>query len=158
VLVTKMVEVVGEMRKNELQKGVAVLRALILFTSALMALQIADAMGVGTGPAAAYVARERARPRLGKYIFQSCILCVTCPSDIQVGDGDGNHCGAWALRFYSHRVALASGSICVSSSSVRRRDPAISRHVLLQAILISSFALPRHEILRSALIGAGTLH
>jgi hypothetical protein len=92
VLVTKMVEVVGEMRKNELQKGVAVLRALILFTSALIALQIADAIGVGTGPAAAYVARERARLSLGRYIFQACILCVTCPSNIQVGDS--NYCSA----------------------------------------------------------------
>lgn len=73
MLVNDTVEVTVDICRKELQKGVAVLRALILLTSTLMALQMAEVMGVVTGLATAYAARTSARLGVWYCILLRCI-------------------------------------------------------------------------------------
>lgn len=100
VLVADTVEVTVDICRKELQKGVAVLRALILLTSTLMALQIAEAMGVVTGLAATYAARTSAR--LGDWY---CILlrCVSCMAYVGKAEFMMAMLLTWERHFYVYR-------------------------------------------------------
>jgi hypothetical protein len=97
VLVADTVEVTVDICRKELQKGVAVLRALILLTSTLMALQIAEAMGVVTGLAAAYAARTSARLGVWYCILLRCISCMAYVGNARVHDGHVVHSGTALL-------------------------------------------------------------